>query len=82
MISITVEELKSKDSNTLDSMLRDEVVHVKDEEKFKYVIMTEDNYKNLVSANYENETLYSFSQYNKGKIKKGTSADLFQDLGI
>ncbi|MBN1498577.1 MAG: hypothetical protein JW982_00345 [Spirochaetes bacterium] len=82
MTFLTIDELKLKDTLVLDSMLKKEVVHIKKDEEFKYVIMTEDNYKRLLSKNFGDETLYSFEQYGKNEIKKGSADDLFGELGI
>ncbi len=82
MNTITIDDLKTKDFSLIDSMLKSEVVHVKKDETFKYVIMTEDEYRLLLDKHFEDETLYSYSQYKDNKFNTGSSKDLFVDLGI
>ena len=82
MQTITEDRIKSDGIASLDTILKDEEVHVTKDNANKYVILSEEKYKEIIRLAFVNETLESYNDIKKGDYKKGNSKDLFKDLGI
>lgn len=79
---ITEEDIKKNGINVLDNLLKEGAVHISSKNKQKYVILTEEDYKDMARKAFEVETLISEREYKKGNLIKGNSNTLFKDLGI
>jgi len=79
---VTLEDIQIKGTNYIDSLLKDDAVHIKSNESTNYVLMSEDEYDDFIKIKFELETLYSEKEYKRGKFKKGSPEELFKDIGI
>jgi len=85
MNAIAAQDIKRKGISAVDEALKEGPVHVIKNNQPKYVVLSEERYRDLIEA--ENEAYgarvrASREDVKVGRIKRGTAKDLIKELGL
>jgi len=85
MNAIAAQDIKRKGISAVDEALKEGPVHVIKNNQPKYVVLSEERYRDLIEA--ENEAYgarvrASREDVKAGRIKRGTAKDLIKELGL
>lgn len=85
MNTIAAQEIKRRGISSVDEKLREGPVHVIKNNEPKYVVLSEDRYRELVEAEEDAHIIgvrESLADYKAGRIEKGSAEDLIKELGL
>lgn len=85
MNTIAAQEIKRRGISSIDEKLREGPVYVIKNNEPKYVVLSEDRYRELVEAEEEAHVIgvrESLVDYKAGRIEKGSAEDLIKELGL
>ena len=85
MNSIAAQEIKRRGISSVDEKLREGPVHVIKNNEPKYVVLSEERYRELVDAEEDAHirgVRESLVDYKAGRIDKGSAEDLIKELGL
>ena len=85
MNTIPAQDIKRKGISAVDEALEKGPVHVIKNNQPQYVVLSEVRYQELMEAHeeaYIARVLASLEDVKAGRVKRGTAADLFKELGL
>ena len=85
MNTIAAQEIKRRGISSVDEKLNKGPVHVIKNNEPKYVVLSEERYRELVEAEeeaYVSGVRESLADYKAGLTKKGTAEDLIKELDL
>jgi len=85
MNTIAAQEIKRRGISAIDEKLQEGPVHVIKNNEPKYVVLSEDRYRELIEAEEEAHAAgvsESLADYKAGRIEKGSAEDLIKELGL
>ena len=85
MHTIPAQEIKRRGINPVDGLIDKGDVHIIKNNQPQYVVLSEKRYQELREAEdeaYTARVLASLEDYRAGRVKRGTAAELFKELGL
>ncbi|MEK6743619.1 MAG: prevent-host-death protein [Nitrospirota bacterium] len=85
MNAIAAQEIKKRGISAVDEALKEGPVHVIKNNQPRYVVLSEERYRDLVEAEgeaYSARLRASLEDVKAGRVKRGTAKDLIKELGL
>ncbi len=85
MNAIAAQEIKRKGISAVDEALKEGPVHVIKNNQPKYVVLSEQRYRDLIEAEDEAYTARvraSLADVKAGRVKRGSAKDIIKELGL
>ncbi|MBI5103126.1 MAG: type II toxin-antitoxin system Phd/YefM family antitoxin [Nitrospirae bacterium] len=85
MNAIAAQDIKRKGISAVDEALKEGAVHVIKNNQPRYVVLSEDRYRELIEAEdeaYNARIRASLEDVKAGRVKRGTAKDLIKELGL
>ena len=85
MNAIAAQDIKKRGISAVDEALKEGPVHVIKNNQPRYVVLSEERYRDLIAAEGEasNARLRaSLEDLKAGRVKRGTAKDLIKELGL
>ena len=85
MNAIACQEIKKKGISAVDEALKEGPVHVIKNNQPRYVVLSEERYRDLVDAEEEAHIArvrVSLEDVRAGRVKRGSAKDLIKELGL
>jgi PHD/YefM family antitoxin component YafN of YafNO toxin-antitoxin module len=85
MNSIAAQEIKRRGISSVDEKLREGPVHIIKNNEPKYVVLSEERYRELIEAEEDAHIVgvrESLADYKAGRIENGSAEDLIKELGL
>ena len=85
MNTIAAQEIKRRGISAVDEKLGEGPVHVIKNNEPKYVVLSEERYRELVDSEdktYMARMRESLSDYKAGRVNKGSAEELIKELGL
>jgi PHD/YefM family antitoxin component YafN of YafNO toxin-antitoxin module len=80
MSLISVQDVKRRGMSVVDEALKDGPVHLVRSNRAEYVVLSEQDYKELIADLSEARLAASGRDLKAGRVRRGTAADLMADL--
>ncbi len=81
MSLISVQDVKRRGMSVVDAALKDGPVHVVKSNRAAYVVLSVENYQELIDDLSEARLAASMRDLQSGRVRRGTAAELMADLG-
>ncbi len=85
MNTLSAQEIKRKGISAVDEILKEGPVHIIKNNEPKYVVLTEERYRDLLEAEdeaYIARVRASLEDLKAGRVKRGSAKDLIKELGL
>ena len=85
MNTLTAQELEQRGLAAVDQALQAGPVHIIDHDQPRYVVLTEQRYRDLLEAEdeaYVARVQASLADVEAGRVRRGTAEDLIRELGL
>lgn len=85
MNAIAAQDIKKRGISAVDEALKEGPVHVIKNNQPKYVVLSEQRYRDLIEAEdeaYTSRVRASLEDVKAGRVKRGTAKDLIKELGL
>ena len=80
MSTIPVQEIKRRGIGAVDKALADGPVHLIKSNRAEYVVMSEDDYRELMSDLAEARLAASEADLKKGRVRRGSAKALMEEI--
>lgn len=85
MNTLPAQEIKRRGISAVDELLEAGPVHVISNNRPKYVVLSEDRYRDLLDSEDEAQVARvreSLAEYAAGNVERGTAETLIQEIGL
>ncbi len=85
MNTLSAQEIKRNRNSAVDEILKEGPVHIIKNNEPKYVVLTEERYRDLLEAEdeaYIARVRASLEDLKAGRVKRGSAKDLIKELGL